>query len=202
MANYSTLKSEINSKVFENDEQQISGENLNIVLNKMVELLGYGYQFGGMASKNIAPRITDAKVFYIALEKGVYTFLGQSEVKNPSFITHSDTWHVFPIYDGQMFNDLGEVSDNWWESLAEYPEGAYTFTNMDGDKAYVIKDETDEGGNFTFIYKDSVERDAIFLGEFTDGDYITRRIVTEDILSNYATKQYVDDLIEELRQSR
>ena len=48
MANYQLLKADIDEKVYENAQQKITGANLNSVLNKMVDSLGKGYQFGGL----------------------------------------------------------------------------------------------------------------------------------------------------------
>ena len=78
MANYNLLKADIDAKVYQNGKQEITGENLNSVLNAMVASLGVGYQFMGMATP-INPgsaQTPDYKCFYLATTPGTYTNLG------------------------------------------------------------------------------------------------------------------------------
>ena len=55
MANYQLLKADIDAKVYENAYREITGENLNSVLNAMVTTLGAEYQFAGVATKDTNP---------------------------------------------------------------------------------------------------------------------------------------------------
>ena len=66
MANYQLLKADIDAKVYQNGHQEITGENLNAVLNAMVTTLGAGYQFMGVAMPDTNPGTPDQKVFYLA----------------------------------------------------------------------------------------------------------------------------------------
>ena len=78
MANYQLLKTDIDAKVYQNGAQEISGANLNAVLNAMVASLGVGYQFMGMATPTNpgTEQTPDYKCFYIATTPGKYTNLG------------------------------------------------------------------------------------------------------------------------------
>lgn len=80
MANYNLLKADIDAKVYQNGGQEITGVNLNSVLNAMVTTLGAEYQFAGVATTATNPGTPDAKVFYIANGKGTYTNFGGLEV--------------------------------------------------------------------------------------------------------------------------
>ena len=95
MANYQLLKADIDAKVYQNGHQEITGENLNAVLNAMVSTLGAEYQFAGVATKDTNPETTDAKVFYIANGKGTYTNFGGIEVTEDEVVVlYYDTeWH-------------------------------------------------------------------------------------------------------------
>ena len=95
MANYQLLKADIDAKVYQNGHQEITGENLNSVLNAMVTTLGAEYQFAGVATKDTNPETTDAKVFYIANGKGTYTNFGGIEVTEDDVVVlYWDTaWH-------------------------------------------------------------------------------------------------------------
>ena len=79
MANYQLLKTDIDAKVYQNGAQEITGANLNSVLNAMVTTLGAGYQFIGMATPTNpgTAQTPDYKCFYIATTPGTYTNLGE-----------------------------------------------------------------------------------------------------------------------------
>lgn len=95
MANYQLLKADIDAKVYQNGHQEITGENLNSVLNAMVTTLGAEYQFAGVATTTTNPGSPDAKVFYIANGKGTYTNFGGLEVTEDDVVVlYYDTeWH-------------------------------------------------------------------------------------------------------------
>lgn len=95
MSNYNTLKATINANIKQNGNQEITGQILNSVLNQMVTTLGAGYQFAGVATTATNPGTPDAKVFYIANEKGTYTNFGGLEVTEDEVVVlYYDTeWH-------------------------------------------------------------------------------------------------------------
>ena len=95
MANYQLLKADIDAKVYENTHQEITGANLNAVLNAMVTTLGAGYQFAGVATIDTNPGAPDAKVFYIANGKGSYTNFGGLEVTEDDVVVlyWDSSWH-------------------------------------------------------------------------------------------------------------
>ena len=95
MANYQLLKADIDAKVYENTHQEITGANLNAVLNAMVTTLGAGYQFAGVATTATNPGSPDAKVFYIANGKGSYTNFGGLEVTEDDVVVlyWDSSWH-------------------------------------------------------------------------------------------------------------
>ena len=78
MANYQLLKADIDTKVYQNGQQEITGENLNSVLNAMVDSLGAGYQFMGVATPTNpgTAQTPDYKCFYLTTTPGIYTNLG------------------------------------------------------------------------------------------------------------------------------
>ena len=95
MSNYNTLKDTINANIKQNGNQEITGSILNSVLNQMVNILGTGYQFAGVATTATNPGTPDAKVFYIANGKGTYTNFGGIEVTEDDVVVlYWDTdWH-------------------------------------------------------------------------------------------------------------
>lgn len=82
MSNYTNLKTAIDAVVKENGRQEITGILLNQTLIAMVNSLGTGYQFMGIATTSTNPGTPDQKVFYIASQLGTYSnfngiFLGR-----------------------------------------------------------------------------------------------------------------------------
>ena len=95
MANYKSLKTTINANVKRNGNQEITGQILNSVLNAMVNTLGTGYSFAGVATPSTNPGTPDAKVFYIANGKGTYANFGGLEVTEDEVIVlkYDTAWH-------------------------------------------------------------------------------------------------------------
>lgn len=75
MSNYNSLKATINANIKTNGNEEITGFILNSVLNAMVDSLGAGYQFMGVATQSTNPGTPDNKVFYIA-PPGTYQYFG------------------------------------------------------------------------------------------------------------------------------
>ena len=97
MSNYNNLKTTIDANIKQNGNQEITGPILNSVLNQMVNILGTGYQFAGVATLDPAtdPGTPDAKVFYIANGKGTYTNFGGLEVTEDDVVVlcYDTAWH-------------------------------------------------------------------------------------------------------------
>lgn len=117
MANYQLLKADIDAKVYENAHREITGENLNAVLNAMVTTLGAGYQFAGVATIDTNPENPDTKVFYIANGKGTYTNFGGIEVTEDDVVIlyWDSAWHKVSTGIASnskllaLFNDVDNV---------------------------------------------------------------------------------------------
>ena len=97
MSNYNNLKTSIDANIKQNGNQEITGPILNSVLNQMVNILGTGYQFAGVATLDPAtnPGTPDAKVFYIANGKGTYTNFGGINVTEDEVVVlyWDSSWH-------------------------------------------------------------------------------------------------------------
>ncbi len=95
MSNYNNLKTTIDANIKQNGNQEITGPILNSVLNQMVNILGTGYQFAGVAVLDTDPGTPDAKVFYIANDKGKYEkFGGINVTEDDVVVLYWDTaWH-------------------------------------------------------------------------------------------------------------
>lgn len=78
MANYETLKATISDVVKENGYNEITGNLLQQQLLAMVNSLGIGYQYVGIATPATNPGTPDQNVFYIASTAGTYANFGGS----------------------------------------------------------------------------------------------------------------------------
>lgn len=73
MANYATLKAAIAAAIRENGNKEITGNLLQQQLLAMVNSLGVGYQFAGVATPATNPGTPDQNLFYLATIAGTYT---------------------------------------------------------------------------------------------------------------------------------
>ena len=92
MANYSNLKSTIDTNIKTNGNEEITGAILNSVLNSMVSSLGSGYQYMGVATTSTNPGTPDAKVFYLAYTPGTYTNFNGIVVTGLCVLKYDTAW--------------------------------------------------------------------------------------------------------------
>jgi len=76
MANYATLKAAIAAAIKQNGNKEITGNLLQQQLLAMVNSLGVGYQYAGIATPATNPGTPDQNVFYLASTAGTYTNFG------------------------------------------------------------------------------------------------------------------------------
>lgn len=80
MANYASLISAVQAVIRENGNNEITGNILQQTLLSMINSLGVGYQFAGIATTDTNPGTPDQNVFYIAAEPGIYANFGSVEL--------------------------------------------------------------------------------------------------------------------------
>ena len=76
MANYATLKAAIQQVIKQNGNNEITGSLLQQSLLSMINSLGVGFQYLGIATPTSNPGTPDQNVFYFALTSGTYTNYG------------------------------------------------------------------------------------------------------------------------------
>ena len=141
MANYATLKTAIKNVIKTNGNNEITGQLLQQSLLSMINSLGYGYQFVGVATPTTNPGTPDAKVFYIANGKGTYTKFGSLEItEDEVVILYYDTaWHKVAtgIASQEKLTELGqEVKENAiYDSSAIYEQDE---TLLDTSSPYYV----------------------------------------------------------------
>ena len=159
MSNYNNLKTTIDANIKQNGNQEITGSILNSVLNQMVNILGTGYQFAGIATLDPAtePGTPDAKVFYIANGKGTYTNFGGLEVTEDDVVVlyYDTAWHKVAtgIASQDKLAELGHKVDNI-ENVEESGKDDVLIESNDGNFVGKIDNE---GGHFKGLYLQSDE---------------------------------------------
>lgn len=151
MANYQLLKADIDTKVYQNGQQEITGENLNSVLNAMVTTLGAEYQFAGVATIDTNPGTPDAKVFYIAKGKGTYTNFGGLQVTEDDVVVlYWDTaWHkeATGIASQEKITELDDIIPNLYKDTFYISDSAgYVIAKIDSNGITTV-DIQDGNGN-------------------------------------------------------
>ena len=123
MSNYNSLKTAIDANIKQNGKQEITGPVLNSVLNAMVDTLGAGYQFAGIAVSDTNPGTPDAKVFYIANGKGAYTnFSGIDVTEDEVVVLYYDTeWHKVStgIASQAKHSELQTIVDSKQDTISD-----------------------------------------------------------------------------------
>ena len=94
MANFSTLKADIQSVIRQNGQGAITGALLQSTLLAMVNSLGMGYKYMGIATTATVPGTPDQNLFYIAEEVGTYPNFGNIEVAagELAFLKYGGSW--------------------------------------------------------------------------------------------------------------
>lgn len=95
MANLATLKAALNAAIYQNNQNAITGEALNTILNSIIDTLGTGYRYAGVATPSANPGTIDNRVFYFATAAGTYTNFGavQLDGKSLHIFIYDTTWH-------------------------------------------------------------------------------------------------------------
>lgn len=116
MANWSTLKAAIAQIIKTNNNQEITGANMQSVLNNIIDNVGENATFAGIATPATNPGALDGPVFYLATQAGTYSNFG-GIVNNGEcliFKKNEDSWvsaETDIITNKKLSNLLGLVID-------------------------------------------------------------------------------------------
>lgn len=80
MADYTALKQAVRQVVLPNGNEEITGSVLQGALVETIESLGKHFQYAGRATRTTNPGTPDEKVFYIAVDAGIYPHFDEIEV--------------------------------------------------------------------------------------------------------------------------
>lgn len=81
MANYTELKTAVSAVIKTNNNQEITGQLLQGVLNNIISVIGANAAFAGIATPSTNPGTPDGPVFYLATQSGTYSNFNQFTVE-------------------------------------------------------------------------------------------------------------------------
>lgn len=120
MAQYNNLKTAIAAVIKQNGNNEITGDLLQQTLIAIVNGVGLGYQFMGVAIPATNPGTQDARIFYIASQAGQYSNFGGVTL------------------DGNQFA-IFLFADNWSSIVLDLPTKTYV------DASFVAKAALESG---------------------------------------------------------
>ena len=202
MANYETLKSAIQQVVKTNGNKEITGALLQQSLLAMINSLGSGYQFIGVATRATNPGTPDQKVFYIANGKDTYTNFGGIQVtEDEVVILYYDTaWHKVStgIASQEKLSELKEQADAITNALADslsrilrdfgmYPNPTEHVLAVGVSGKYIDKDSALEvaNGNYSISQPISLKAGDILLVPSASAVAAACSVVSKKVTNTY-----------------
>lgn len=155
---YQLLKSAIAEVIKANGNNEITGALLQSVLLTMVDTLGEGYRFAGVASQAVVPQNSDALLFYVAEGEGVYpNFNGLTVDKGELAIFFKPTGYGAWVKQAAKIGDVG--------GYKLYSTTVYTYGNLpeiptDGGMYYLYADRVGGGIKYRYIYTSSPDESS------------------------------------------
>lgn len=133
MSNFATLKAAIQAAVYTNGSGLITGAALQTVLLDIVDTVGGGYTFAGVATGGTSPGTPDQNVYYIA-PAGTYTNFGGTHIVGGGKIgifSYNGSWSlsVVPVYSEPDEVVIEYDGDTGWKALPyTLKAGLYSIT--------------------------------------------------------------------------
>ena len=155
MANYETLKASIVNYIKENDNAEITGPILQAALLAMINSLGAGYQYAGVASLDTNPGVPDRNVYYFAFTQGVYPNFSAIELLygEQAILRYDGEWHKDLIathlgpFEKGSGTDSAVLKNSWAKNEAGTNAMAVGYgTKATGDQAFAEGFETVASG--------------------------------------------------------
>jgi hypothetical protein len=126
MANWSTLKAAIAQIIKTNNNQEITGANMQSVLNNIIDNVGENATYTGIATPSTNPGVPDGNVFYIASEAGTYSNFNNLvlDAGNIGIFVYKSSWKLdkIPVLSSNEIAQIVSVdySKNKWTGGEKY----------------------------------------------------------------------------------
>ena len=175
MANWDVLKSAIAGIIKTNNNQEITGQLLQNVLNNIASSVGENATFAGIATFTTNPGTPDGPVFYLATEAGVYAnFNGITILEGEAVILqwNSGVWAKkttgFATQESvkKLFTNIGLIHN-----------GTYTFSSSQNieisdvvlEKRFVVSIASDKTFSFHVAYYNGTSYPVLASGKSNSG---------------------------------
>lgn len=119
MAFWNTLKNAINGVIKTNDNQAITGQIMQNVLNSLISNIGENATFAGVATPSTNPGAPDGPVFYFAFQSGTYNNFNSAIINNIDnvkiFKWGGSAWSIIDTglpNNSKVTGLVQEISDN------------------------------------------------------------------------------------------
>lgn len=111
MANYNTLKQAIQDVIRTNGNNEITGALLQQSLLSMINSLGAGYQFIGIANTTTNPGTPDPKIVYISSESGTYSNFGGITIEpgEVALLIYITQWGKITLWNVASKTDTNQI---------------------------------------------------------------------------------------------
>lgn len=168
MANYAILKAAISAAIKQNGNNEITGQILQEQLLSMINSLGSGYIYAGVATPATSPGSPDQKIFYVAAMAGTYSNFNGITLANGevAILKYNGTWSKDStgVASAQKLAQIGanksyfaaggkpiftNVIINGSASSVTITFGTSAFRIYDGDGSVVIETVAYSGQSFT-----------------------------------------------------
>lgn len=178
MPNYSELIADIAAAIYPNSQQEIDAVELRAILTEMVQSLGAGFSFQGVANPAVNPGTPDNNVIYLA-GPGTYNYYGALVVpaKSLGILKYDGSWALETISAEDIATFL-QVNEDGWHLVDEQMNVALKY-DADGLDAAKVSDHFKSllgggGGSGDFI---QVAEDGLYfvdaamnIGAYIDED--------------------------------
>lgn len=179
MANYAILKAAIAAAIKENGNEEITGNLLQQSLLAMVNSLGAGYQFAGVAEPETNPGTPDYNVFYFA-GPGTYPNFNNATIpaRNVGLLSYNGTWHVSSIQTTPFSAEsiVGDIIQLYDGATPVYPRTKAEAVFFDSDVAKTLAGLMAAGYRFIGVATPTTNpgtpNQNVFYIAGTDGTYI------------------------------
>lgn len=112
MGNYDQLKTAVEAVIYDNGAEYITGDRLQYVLKTIIDSVGAGATFKGVALPNTDPGIPDPNMFYLAGKAGTYTNFNVTITKGLwVFTNNGGTWTGTDLQVSMLFATGEDVTD-------------------------------------------------------------------------------------------
>ena len=190
MANNELLKASIRNVIKANGNEEITGDIMQRTLVAIVDALGSGYQFFGVATPTTSPGTPDQKVCYLAMEKGVYPNFNNIEVGDNeiAIMTYDSQWHGIKVKTGSAGAGLADGA----VTTAKIADGAVTTAKI-ANKAVTKEKIADRAVDTAKIADRAITTDKIVLSAVTADKIDLGAVVTAKIKDKAVTTAKIAD---------